>query len=230
MVVRLLCCGCAIVVFGCAIVVYGCAIVVCWNKYKGLQSLIKFGPGKGLEVALVEESQVVVEVLHGVVENGLGLIEGYRVDEVVVFEVHLVDAGHYAVQFLLLPWLYLLCHVRLVQNRLLASFVAAFLLASHSNIKYNPWLLSAIFDFNYRSRSFQMKKCRQKAVGSKKFWPFAEERVCGYSSTGLSKLFVVHNKATANANFHKERLTQGSSEKKSKYKRKVNLEATQSQK
>ena len=75
-----------------------------------------------------------------------------------------------------------------------------------------------------------MKKCRQKAAGSKKFWPFAEERVCGYSSTGLSKLFVVHNKATANANFHKERLTQGSSEKKSKYKRKVNLEATQSQK
>jgi hypothetical protein len=38
------------------------------------------------------------EILHGILENSFGLVEAIDIDEVFIVEVHLVDAGHDAVE------------------------------------------------------------------------------------------------------------------------------------
>lgn len=70
--------------------------------------------------------------LERIVEDALGLVEGYSIDEVFIIEIHVVDARHYAIHLLLLSTVHLLHNVGLIDDLLLV-LVAFFTLACHSN-------------------------------------------------------------------------------------------------
>lgn len=106
-------------------------------KYNNcLVSLFNFDFGEGFVVALVEESQIVVEILYGVVEDGFGLFEGEDIDEILIVEVHLIDACHDSIEFFFFAGLCLLNDVGLIDDGFLIGFVVSlFAFACHLNIK-----------------------------------------------------------------------------------------------
>ena len=74
------------------------------------------------------------EVFNGVLQDGLGLVKCGGVDEVLIVEVHLIDASHNPVEFFLLGDVGLLDCLGLVDyGFVLGLFVVLLGLASHSN-------------------------------------------------------------------------------------------------
>ena len=95
-------------------------------------SLFHLHSGERLVVSFVEEFDVVIELFDGAVEDGLRLVKLHHINEVLVVEVHGVDALHDAVHFHLLARLALLLYVALLND---GALVGLFILlaAWHSN-------------------------------------------------------------------------------------------------